>query len=182
MDASKQICLDEVSLRLLHSLKSERARKCLSQKELGDMLGVNRVVISHYESGRSLPSLCHLIKLSEIFGYDLSTSVNYKYWHGQIDWWKLRKQLTYHGFTCTELSGYIGYGISTVCLVFQGDPKCSLGCLNAILETFENERNMLKFRKELLSRKTPARREWWKRTKAPAMPNSGSREIWQWPY
>lgn len=182
MDANKKICLDEVSMRLLCSLKSERLRRGLTQKELGVKIGVDRGIISHYECGRKRPYLCHLIKLSETFGYDLSSSVNYKYWHGQIEWYKLRQQMAYYGFTCSELSGYISYHINAVCTALYGEEDFSLDCLNAILRIFENERKLLKFRNELLSRRSPARREWWKQTKAPAMPNSASRDIWQWPF
>ena len=42
MDANKKICLDAVSMRLLCSLKSERLRRGLTQKELGVKIGVDR--------------------------------------------------------------------------------------------------------------------------------------------
>ena len=125
MDANKKICLDEVSMRLLCSLKSERLRRGLTQKELGVKIGVARGIISHYECGRKRPYLCHLIKLSETFGYDLSSSVNYKYWHGQIKWYKLRQQMAYYGFTCSELSGYISYHINAVCTALYGEEDFS---------------------------------------------------------
>lgn len=153
MDAHKKICLDEASAGLIRSLKSERLRMGLTQKELGVMIGVDRGIISHYECGRKLPLLCHLIKLSETFGYDLSSSVNYKYWHGKIEWRKLRQHLTYYGFTLKELSGYISYCIQSVCVALRGEDDFSLDCLNAILGIFENERTLLKFRNNLLRRK-----------------------------
>lgn len=154
MDANKKICLDEVSVRLLRSLKSERQKLGISQRELAQLTGINQCSIGEYERGAKIPPLCRLIKLSETFGYDLSTSVNYKYWYGKIDWWKLRQQLTYYGFTCRELSSYVGYRESAVNKVFWQIRGFSLDCLNAILGVFEDERRLLKFRKELLSRKT----------------------------
>ena len=150
MDMNKKICLDEVSMRLLRSLKTERLRMGMSQRELAQVIGFNQVSIGEYERGDRIPPLCRLIKLSEIFGYDMSSSVNYKYWHGKIDWRKLRQQLTYYGFTCRELSGYVGYRESAVNKVFWQIRGFSLACLNAILGIFENERNMLKFREKLL--------------------------------
>lgn len=182
MDANKRICLDEVSVRFLRLLKSERLNLGMSQMELAHLTGINQCSIGEYERGAKIPPLCRLIKLSEIFGYDLSSSVNYKYFHEKIDWWYLRQQLTKYGFTCRELSSYVGYRESAVNKVFWQIRGFSLDCLNAILGVFEDERRMLKFRNELLRQKTPSRREWWKRTKAPAVPNSGSRELWQWPF
>ena len=182
MDANKRICLDEASVRLLRSLKSERQKLGMSQGQLGKLIGATRSIISTYEVGYRLPTVGYFVKLAEVLCYDLSSSVNYKYWYGQIEWWKLREQLTYYGFTCGELSSYIGYADVAVSRVLRHAYDFSLDCLNAILRIFEDERRLLKFRKELLSRKTPSRREWWKRTKAPVVPNSGSRDIWSWPF
>lgn len=182
MDANKKICLDEVSVRLLRSLKSERKKLGITQEELGKLIGATRSLISTYESGQRSPTVKNFVRISEVLSYDLSSSVNYKYWYGRIEWWKLRQQLTYYGFTCKELSGYIGYTHAAVVRVLRHEYGFSLDCLNAILGVLEDERRLLKFRKELLSRKIPARREWWKRTKAPAKPNSASRDIWQWPF
>ena len=182
MNANKKICLDEVSVRLLRSLKSERQKLGITQEELGKLIGATRSIISTYEVGYRLPTVGYFVKLAEFFGYDLSSSVNYKYWHGQIEWWKLREQLRYYGFTCGELSDYIGYCKRVVCAALHNESDFSLDCLNAILEIFEDERRLLKFRNELLCRNPQARREWWKRTKSPAKPNSGSRDIWSWPF
>ena len=176
MNANKEICLDEVSVRLLCSLKSERQKMGMSQRELAHMIGFNQCAISEYERGVKIPQIGRLIKLSEIFGYDLSSSVNYKYWHGQIEWGKLRQQLTYYGFTYRELSDYVGYQESAVCKVFWQRHGFSLTCLNAILGIFENERNLLKFREKLLRQNSPDGQEWWKRMKVPAKPNSAGHE------
>ena len=151
MDANKKICLDEVSMRLLRSLKTERQKLGMSQRELGELIGFAQCSIGEYERRVKIPPLCKLIKLSEIFGYDLSSSVNYKYWHRKIDWQNLRKQLEYYGFTVRELSVYVGYGESAVDKVFWQIRGFSLSCLNAILGIFEDERRLLDFRNELLS-------------------------------
>lgn len=125
----------------------------LTQEELGRLIGVTRTIISTYETGRRVPTVRNFVKLAEIFGHDISQSVNHKYYHGQIDWRKLRQQLTYYGFTYRELSGYICCDASCVRIVFSRKPYFSLDCLSKILEIFEDERRLLKFRKELLRRK-----------------------------
>ena len=118
MDANKKICLDEVSVRFLRSLKSERQKLGMSQGQLGKLIGATRSIISAYEVGYRLPTVGYFVKLAEVLCYDLSSSVNYKYWYGQIDWLKLRQQLRNYGFTCSELSVYVGYQVSAVNKVF----------------------------------------------------------------
>lgn len=44
-----------------------RIKAELSQKELGDLLGISNRAISKWENGLSLPSIEHLMKLAEIF-------------------------------------------------------------------------------------------------------------------
>lgn len=91
MDANKKICLDEVSVRFLRLLKSERLKAGLSQSELGKLVGTKRSLISTYENKSRIPTVGYFVKLAEVLGYDLSSSVNYKYYHGLIDFRRLNK-------------------------------------------------------------------------------------------
>ncbi len=151
MNPNKRICLDEVSMRFLRSLKTERLKMGISQRKLGQMIGCIRSLISVYESGKRIPSVSNLVKLAEVLEYDLSTSVNYKYYHGLINWQELRERFIYFDVTLRELGSYIAYTTSAVHDVFFCRHNLSLDCLNAILTIFENERKLLDFRKELLS-------------------------------
>ena len=47
-----------------------RKQKGLSQKELGDMLGVSNKAVSKWENGESMPKLSTMLKLAEIKGID----------------------------------------------------------------------------------------------------------------
>ena len=47
-----------------------RKQKGLSQKELGDMLGVSNKAVSKWENGESMPKLSTMLKLAEIMGID----------------------------------------------------------------------------------------------------------------
>ena len=138
MDANKKICLDEVSVRLLRSLKSERLKMGMSQRELGQVVGFRQCSIGEYERGVKIPPLCRLIKLSETFSYDLSSSVNYKYWHGKIEWRKMRRELHRYGLTCREVGVYVGYEESAVSRVLSQARGFSLTCLSLILEINQN--------------------------------------------
>lgn len=48
-------------------IKDRRIHKGLSQKALGDTIGVSRHAILRYESGEYLPSAPNLIKLARLF-------------------------------------------------------------------------------------------------------------------
>ncbi|MGN0531185.1 MAG: helix-turn-helix transcriptional regulator [Eubacterium sp.] len=47
-----------------------RKQKGLSQKQLGDMLGVSNKAVSKWENGESLPKMSTMLSLAEIFGVD----------------------------------------------------------------------------------------------------------------
>ena len=51
-------------------IKECRIRKGLSQRELGELLGVSDQAISKWEKGQSQPSALHLIELTRIFDVD----------------------------------------------------------------------------------------------------------------
>lgn len=50
------------------NIKKLREEMGLTQKQLADYLNVTRSTYSYYESGKNLPSIQSLIKLSKIFG------------------------------------------------------------------------------------------------------------------
>ena len=54
-------------------LRLLRNSKKLKQCEVSEQLGINRSTYSYYESGEITPTIFTLIKLSEIFGVELTT-------------------------------------------------------------------------------------------------------------
>lgn len=54
-------------------LKEERIKKHLSQKELGDLIGVTKVSICGYEKGNKVPTVDNFLKLIDV----LKVSPNY---------------------------------------------------------------------------------------------------------
>ena len=48
-------------------LKELRIDKNISQKELGQLLNMSKMAVSHWESGHSEPSIAQLILLSDFF-------------------------------------------------------------------------------------------------------------------
>jgi transcriptional regulator with XRE-family HTH domain len=52
-------------------LKKARESKRLSQNEVSHLLGVSQKTLSNIESGKSIPNIFHLAKMSEIYKLDL---------------------------------------------------------------------------------------------------------------
>lgn len=61
----KQMRFIENSEELGRNLREARESKNLTQQKVADILNVERSAISYYESGKSLPSILQLIKLSK---------------------------------------------------------------------------------------------------------------------
>ncbi len=61
-------------------IKAERLKRGLTQEELGKLIGVSKVAISHYERGEEQPKMKKLVKLSEVLNltpnYILGNDVN----------------------------------------------------------------------------------------------------------
>ena len=186
LHAHKFICRDEVTLKFLRSVKSERLRKGLRIKELARMLGVSRFTVMACERGRWLPELPMLIKLAEILGCDISGSVNYKYYHGEISPRKIKSQLSRYGLTQEEIGRLTGYSEKAVrsTLSFRKG-NFSLDCLNAILEVLAREQSSFEYRRELLRRKAKAgRRVYHRRSRAnlKCAEKSAVKRLWSWPF
>ena len=49
-------------------LKELRLEKNMTQQELGNLVNISKMAISHWEKGHSEPSISQLIFLSEYFG------------------------------------------------------------------------------------------------------------------
>ena len=48
-----------------------RKRKGLTQKQLGDLLGVSRVYIVQLEQGHKIPNAMMILKIADIFSVDI---------------------------------------------------------------------------------------------------------------
>ncbi|MBZ1530138.1 helix-turn-helix transcriptional regulator [Leuconostoc mesenteroides] len=53
------------------NLKKYRKLANISQFKLGQLLNVNQVTVSHYESGQRVPDIDSLIKISDILDVDI---------------------------------------------------------------------------------------------------------------
>lgn len=61
------------------TLKMERLKACITQKELGKRIGVTPQSISNYETGKSAPTMKAIKRYADEFGIDVSELVMLKY-------------------------------------------------------------------------------------------------------
>lgn len=73
---NKLLYVDEQTRELLSSLRAEREKKKLTQKDIGDIVGVKTTTISAYERKKITPTLEVFLKLAMLFEWDISGNVN----------------------------------------------------------------------------------------------------------
>lgn len=79
---SKGVNTNYINIKFGKHLKELREKKGISQKELGDLLGLKPSAVSNYESGRNQPGFEKLHILSQIFNVsidELLCNDSYKY-------------------------------------------------------------------------------------------------------
>ena len=113
-------------------------------------MSIDSQSISYYENGHRLPLIATLNNLAEYFGYDLSESLNYKLYHGEISRAWMHAQLVRYGFTYVELAELTGYSQRSVRDCFKLHQRATLQCFHAVLEVLERERQSYNFTSALI--------------------------------
>ena len=80
----KYIVLDVITQEFLSRLRELRRSLGLTQREAASALGIHRDLFRLYENGRKIPYLERLLMLADFYCYDISDSINYKFYHGEI--------------------------------------------------------------------------------------------------
>ncbi len=130
--SNKKICEDAPTREFLRDLKKYREAQGYTREELAQRIGVSPLTLRDYERQASIPVLVNLLKLAEVLNYDISHSLNYKYFHRKITPAKLRIQMHERGITPPQLSRRTGYPLCMVHDVLKDTPKLSLQCFGAI--------------------------------------------------
>ena len=137
--ANKNILLDVPTSTLLSSLGQRRIDFGMSVKELAKELSLSPRSIRCYELGHYPPTLLNLINISEFFRYDLSKSLNYKFFHGLIRADKIKARMKSLGMTCTELAQLTGYCRGIVYETINLRSGTSLFSLSTVLNVLGKE-------------------------------------------
>ena len=146
-EGTKIIVLDGPTQRFLEEFPKLREKLGLTQSELAASINLPIDTYKKHEIHKDTPSLKVLMSLVEYFGYDLSESVNYKYYHQEIPPSELREKLRRYGLNAKELSRLTGYSLSQVKGVIYDLPRSSVLCYAAILEVLRSEQELEYFRR-----------------------------------
>ena len=159
---NKKAYKDKISVEFVRSIKARREAMGLTQDRLEKTAGLAHGSIWKYEKNLQFPNLRNLIKLAEFFKADISESINWKCWHGEIDLDCIRKDLVKYGVSYREADN-----IDDICnnvtlyYVVHGKPKGSVRGLAGVIEFIEKEKQREQMREEMLAPKK-RKRAWFK--------------------
>ena len=142
----KIILLDEPTKKFLSSLKSLRSAAGKSQKEIAEQIDTTFYSISDWENGKCYPYLEKLIKLAEIFNYDISESLNYKYFYKKLNPQVIKDAMKRYGLDYLELEHITGFNRTRVraSILLRDDGAVQI--LADVLAVIEQERKFSQFR------------------------------------
>ncbi len=83
----------------------------------------------------------------------MSDSLNYKYYHGEVNPYEIKRKLMHYGLTYSELQEFLGVRRTRICNSVHLQYWGSLSCLASVLKFLQQEEDLESFRKELLSKK-----------------------------
>lgn len=146
---TKKIALDAITCKFLTALRSERIRRGLTLKETAGYIGCTFGKISEFERGEAYPALETLMRLSELYDYDLSGSVNYRYYHRKIHSCIIWREMKRYKLTCKELTGLTGYGLLAIYRAVHVESGLSLECLNAVISVIKREKESERIRRKV---------------------------------
>ena len=138
----KTIVLDDTTRKFLGLLSSERQKAGLTLRELAEAMRELLGTVKMYELGLNYPSLPNLMKLAEVFGYDLSGSVNYDIYQRKISPRMAKRELRRYGLSYAEVSELTGYAKANIYAAINQKRYGSLKCLASVLEVLKQEREL----------------------------------------
>ena len=147
----KEILLDEPTKKFLSSLRFLRKRAGKSLKDIAEQIDSTLHSVHDWEVGRCYPQLEKLIRLAEIFNYDISESLNYKYFSRTINPQVIKQSMKRYGLDYLELEHITGFKRNRVRASVLLRDDGTISCLAAVLAVIEQERKFSEFRKEILS-------------------------------
>ena len=146
---NKLIALDDVTVDFLKNLRALRENLGYTQYYVAQQVDVKRSSIIDYEKRRVNPTLLTLIRLAEVLKFDISESINYKFFYGKIKKSKIREDMRSFALSFREIARIIGISRDSVRVTVRFLPKASIPCLLAILQVIEHEKQAFAVRQHL---------------------------------
>ena len=97
----KYLYVDEDTRRLIGTIKHERNKLGLSQRQLARAINISQTQICRYETGKIFPSLSIFLKLAKFFHWNISRNVNFRFKRSVKA--KIHKQKKTYALTIAEL-------------------------------------------------------------------------------
>ena len=144
----KCILLDEIVKKFLGSLRDLRKSFGMSCNELAEKLNISSFCVYDWEEGKCYPTLEKLIRLAEVFDYDISESLNYKYFY-KINSSGIYTSMKRYGLNYRELERITGFKRHRVRGSILMNGRGTVSCLAAVLAVIDDERKRAKFRRSL---------------------------------
>lgn len=147
----KEIFLDEPTKKFLSLLRPLRKSADKSLQNIAEQVDSTLYSIHDWEVGKCYPHLERLIRLAEIFNYDISESLNYKYFYRTINSQVIKQSMKRYGLNYFELEQITGFKRNRVRASVLLRDDGTIQCLASVLAVIEQERRLSEFRKEILS-------------------------------
>ena len=147
----KAIALDDITIEFLKNMRSIRKNLGFSQAAIAKAVGYERTTIVAVELGHAYPCLELLLRLADFFHFDISQSINYKFFHRKIDTARIKKSIRLYGLSFKEISHITGYCPEFISSSVRMKPDASAICLQAILNVLRKERIAFLVREHLIA-------------------------------
>ena len=142
---------DKITLEFLSKLKELRKMLNLTLRECLEKTGIRESNLNDYERGNTYPCLKNLIKLANFYNYDISDSINWKFYPGKIRLWDIAQKKEQYALSYGDISEKLGSNKTLLCFTLSGNKIGSLRSLGRIVECLEREKELEKFRNKMLS-------------------------------
>lgn len=150
----KRACRDEIAVEFVKSIRARREAMGLKRSEVAERIGINPSTMGKYERYVKFPCLDSLIKLAEFFNVDISESINWKCYHGEIRLDEIRRDLLRYGISYNEAENSDDIcGRATLYYTVHGKARGTLISLGRIIELINQEKRRERERNKMLGTK-----------------------------
>lgn len=155
----KYIHLDKKTLENLQNLRKERQQRKISLSKLGQIIGVSKSLVYHYENLLSYPRVGCYRRLVEFFGWNITEDINYQFAVTPVS--ELKSQLRYrmrrYGLGIRELASILHVHHSMITVTVNMKKETSVSIFAAIVNVFAEEENRLNLVSELIQKSNSKR-------------------------
>ena len=117
----KAVYFDNVTKEFLRSIPARLTEKGMTIDDLAKEIDTTSTRTQLYTELKQQPTLGELMKMATMFDVDLHESVNYRYYHGEIDLQRLCDKIVEYGVSARELSEILNCHANYVSAVMRNN-------------------------------------------------------------